>query len=95
MTELLGFWMSHGWVKSVYSKRSRDLRLELFTQPSKFFAYLYFRRIKPFTLFKVLLRLGFINKQYQYALKYKDQFELRQRQMFVLKNQANYNNKRG
>ena len=81
-------------MKSVYIKRSKDQRLELFTQPSKFFPYLYFMRIKPFTLLKILLLLGFINKQYQLALKYKDQLELRQRQKFVLKNRDNYNNKR-
>ena len=73
-------------MKSVYIKRSKDLRLELFTQPSKFFLYLYFMRIKPFTLLKILLLLGFINKQYQCVLKYKDQLELRQRHKFVLKN---------
>ena len=39
--------------------------------------------------------MGFINIQYQRALKYKDQLELRQRTKFVLKNQDNYNNKRG
>ena len=82
-------------MKSVYIKRSKDQRLEFFTQPFKFFPYLYFMRIKPFTLLKVLLLLGFINKQYQQALKYKDQLELRQRAKFVLKNQDNYNNKRG
>ena len=49
-------------------------------------------RIKPFTLLKILLLLGFINKQYQRALKYKDQLELRQQQQFVLKNQDNNNN---
>ena len=81
-------------MKSVYIKRSMDLRLELFTQPSKFFPYLYFMRIKPFTLLKILLLLGFINKQYQLALKYKDQLELQQRQKFILKNRDNYNNKR-
>ena len=81
-------------MKSVYIKRSKDLRLELFTQPSKFFPYLYFMRIKPFTLLKILLLLGFINKQYQRVLEYKDQLELRQRQKFVLKNRDNYNNKR-
>ena len=81
-------------MKSVYIKRSKDQRLELFTQPSKFFPYLYFMRIKPFTLLKILLLLGFINKQYQRTLKYRDQLELRQRQKFVLKNRDNYNNKR-
>ena len=81
-------------MKSVYIKRSRDLRLELFTQPTKFFPYLYFMRIKPSTLLKVLLLVGFINKQYQRALKYKDQLGLWQRQKFVLKNRDNYNNKR-
>ena len=86
--------MSHSGVKSVYIKRSKDLRLELFTQPSKFFPYLYFMRIKPFTLLKVLLLLGLINKQYQRTLKYKEQLELRQRQKFVLKNRDDYNNKR-
>ena len=45
-------------------------------------------------LFKILLLLGFINKQHQLALKYKDQLELRQPQKFVLKNRDNYNNKR-
>ena len=50
-------------------------------------------KIKPFTLFKILLLLGFINKQYQIALKYKDQLELRQRQKFVLNRQGSYNNK--
>ena len=64
-------------MKSVYIKRSKDLGLELFTQPSKFFPYLYFMRIKPFTLLNILLQLGFINKQYQRALKYKDQLDLR------------------
>ena len=80
-------------MKSVYIKRSEDLKIELFTQPSKFFPYLYTMRIKPFTLLKILLLLGFINKQYQLALKYKDRLELRQRQRFVLKNQDSYNNK--
>ena len=51
-------------------------------------------RRKPFTLLKILLLLGFINKQYQRAIKYKDQLELRHRQKFVLKNRDNYNNKR-
>ena len=51
-------------------------------------------RIKPFTLLKIHLLLGFIHKQYQRALKYKDQLELQQRQKFVLKHQDNYNNKR-
>ena len=51
-------------------------------------------RIKPFTLLKILLLLGFINKQYQRAIQYRDQFELRQRQKFVLKNRDSYNNKR-
>ena len=73
-------------MKSVYIKRSTDLRLELFTQPSKFFPYLYFMRIKFFTLLKILLLLDLINKQYQRALKYKDQLELQQQQRFVLKN---------
>ena len=60
-------------MKSLYIKGSEDLRLvELFTQPSKFFPYLYFMRIKPFTLLKLLLLLDFINKQYQLAIKYKD-----------------------
>ena len=81
-------------MKSVYIKRSRDLRIELFTQPSKFFPYLYFMRIKPSTLLKIHLLLGFINKQYQLVLKYKDQLELRQWQKFVLKNRDSYNNKR-
>ena len=49
--------------------------------------------MKPFTLLKVLLLLGFINKQYQHMLMYKDQLELRQRQKFLLKNRDNYNNK--
>ena len=80
-------------MKSLYIKRSEDPRLGLFTQPSKFFPYLYFMRIKPFTLLKILLLLGFINKQYQLALKYKDQLELRQRQKFVLRNRDNYNNR--
>ena len=82
-------------MKSVYIKGSEDKRLELFTQPSKFFPYLYFMRIKLFTLLKKLLLLGFINKQYRQGLKYKDQLELRQRTKFVLKDQDNYNNKRG
>ena len=47
-------------------------------------------RIKPFTLLKILLLLGFINKQYQLALNYKDILELRQWHKFVLKNQGNY-----
>ena len=81
-------------MKSIYIKRSKDLRLELFTQPSKFFPYLYFMRIKPFTLLKILLLWGFINKQYQLALKYKDHLDLWQRQKFVLKNQGSYSNKR-
>ena len=45
-------------------------------------------------LFKKLLLLGFITKQYQLPLKYKNQLELRQWQEFVLKNQGSYNNKR-
>ena len=81
-------------MKSVYIKMSKDQRLELFTQPSKFFPYLHFMRIKPFTLLKILSLLGFINKQYQLALKFKDQLELRQRQKFVLRNRDNYDNKR-
>ena len=87
------FRMSHGWVKSVYLKMSKDLRLELFPQPSQFVPYLYFMRIKPFTLLRILLLLGFINKQYRQVIKYKDQLELRQRQKFVLKTPASYNNK--
>ena len=47
---------------SIYIKRSKDLEIELFTQPSTFFPYLYFMRIKPFTLLKILLLVGFINK---------------------------------
>ena len=80
-------------MKSFHITRSRDLRLELFTQPSKFFPYLYFMRIKPITLLKILLLLGFINKQYQLALKYKAQLDPGQRQKLVLKNQDSYNNK--
>ena len=38
--------------------------------------------------------MGFINKQYQRALKYKDQLELRQQQKFVLKNRDTYNKPR-
>ena len=85
--------MSHNWVKSVYIRILKDLEIELFMQSFKLFSYLYFMRIKPFTPLKVLLLLGFINKQYQLVLKYKDQLELRQRQKLVLKNQASYNNK--
>ena len=44
-------------------------------------------------LFKILFLLGFINKQYQLPLKYKDRLELRQQQKFVLKNKGSYNNK--
>ena len=51
-------------------------------------------KIKPFTLLKIPLLLGFINKQYQRALKYKDQLELRPWQKFVLKNWDSYHNKR-
>ena len=51
-------------------------------------------RIKPITLLKLLLLLGFINKQYQRVLKYKDQLELGQLQKFVLKDRDSYNNKR-
>ena len=80
-------------MKSVYIRRSKDLGLELFTQSFKFFPYLHHLRIKPFTLLKIFLLLGFINKQYQLAIKYKDQLELRQRQKFALKNQDGYNNK--
>ena len=50
-------------------------------------------RINPFTLLKILLLLGFINKQYQRAIKYKDQLKLQQWQKFVLKNHDSYNNK--
>ena len=81
-------------MKSVYIKRSKDHRLELFTQPSKFFPCLYFMKIKSFTLRKILLLLGFINKQYKHVLKYKDQLELWQWQKFVLKDRDKYNNKR-
>ena len=45
-------------------------------------------------LVKILLLLGFINKQYQRAVKYKDQLELWQRQKFVLNIRDSYNNKR-
>ena len=47
-------------------------------QLSKFFPYLYFMRIKPFALLKILLLLGFIDKHYQRALKYKDQLDFQQ-----------------
>ena len=80
-------------MKSVYISILKDLEIELFMQSFKLFSYLYFMRIKPLTLLKVLLLLGFINKRYQLVLKYKDQLELRQRQNLVLKNQASYNNK--
>ena len=42
-------------------------------------------------LLKILLLLGFINKQYEYAFKYKDQLELQHRRKFVLKNRDSYN----
>ena len=42
-------------MKSVYIKRSKDLELELFTQSSKFFPYLYSMRIKLSMLFTILL----------------------------------------
>ena len=73
--------MSHGWVKSVFIKRSRDPGIELFTQPSKFFPYLYFMKIKPIMLFTILL-VGLAIKCYQLALKYKRD---RQRKDFILK----------
>ena len=81
-------------MKSVYIKRSKDLGLEFFAQPAKLFPYLYFMRIKPLTLLKILLLFGFIYKQYQLALEYKDWLELRQWPKFLLKNQVGHNNKR-
>jgi len=62
------------------------LRLELFTQPSKFFPYLYLMRIKSIKLVTLIL-LSFTIKCYQLALKSKKQLELQQQQReFVLTN---------
>ena len=67
-------------MKSVYIKRSKDLRLELFMQSSKFLSYLYFIRIIPITLFTILL-VGLAIKCYQLMLKYKKDL---QRKDFIL-----------
>jgi len=56
-----------------------DLGLKLFMQPSKFFPYLYFMRIKLIKLFTLIL-LGFTIKRYQLAIKSKKQLKLQQQQ---------------